>query len=134
MHRILFRQNLREKAKKWYFDLKKATKNDWMTLQTIFKTQFIVKTNSKANKYLLLQKVTTLNQKQNKDIIKYFEQAKSLARHLFNVTKTIDYNVVKMMKNKSQKKNESISSLTKIKIFHSKKSNRSFKSRIRRYL
>ncbi len=103
VHRILFRQNLREKVEKWYFDLKKTMKSDWKTLQTVFKTQFEMKADAKANKYLLLQKIATLNQRQNESIIEYFRRAKILARHLFNATKTIDYNVVKSMKNKSQK-------------------------------
>jgi hypothetical protein len=63
-----------------------------------------MKANVEANKYLLLQKVTTLNEKQNEDIIEYFKQTKNLTKHLFNATKTIDYNVIKKMKNKSQKK------------------------------
>jgi hypothetical protein len=62
-----------------------------------------MKADAKANKYLLLQKIATLNQRQNESIIEYFRRAKILARHLFNATKTIDYNVVKSMKNKSQK-------------------------------
>jgi BMFP domain-containing protein YqiC len=103
VHRILFRQNLREEVEKWYFDLKKTMKSDWKTLQTVFKTQFEMKADAKANKYLLLQRVATLNQRQNENIIEYFRWAKSLAKHLLSATKTIDYNVVKSMKNKSQR-------------------------------
>ncbi len=102
-----------------------------MILQTVFKTQFEVKADVEANKYLLLQKMTTLNQKQDENIIEYFKRAKNLTRHLFNATKTIDYNVVKKMKNKSQKKLVNFE-CNKNRDFLLRKSNRSFKQHIRR--
>jgi hypothetical protein len=78
-------------------------KSDWTTLQASFKTQFELKIDVETNKYLLLQRVITLTQKKNEEITNYFRRAKSLARHLSSSTKTIDYNVVKNMKNRSQK-------------------------------
>ncbi len=104
-----------------------------MILQTVFKTQFEVKADVEANKYLLLQKMTTLNQKQDENIIEYFKRAKNLTRHLFNATKTIDYNVVKKMKNKSQKKLVNFE-CNKNRDFLLRKSNRSFKQHIRRQI
>jgi hypothetical protein len=104
VHRILFRQNLREKAKNWYFDLRKAVKSDWTILKALFKTQFEMKTNAETNKYLLLQRMITLMQRSKKSIIDYFRRIESLIRHLSSSTETIDYNMIKNMKHKSQRK------------------------------
>ncbi len=63
-----------------------------------------MKTNVDANKYLLLQRVITLMQKSNENIVKYFRRMKSLTKHFSSATEIIEYNVIKNKKDKSQKK------------------------------
>ncbi len=69
VHKILFRQNLKKNVEEWYFDLRKTMKNDWTTLQTTFKTQFEIEANAETNKYLLLQRIAILNQRQDESIV-----------------------------------------------------------------
>jgi hypothetical protein len=104
VHRILFKQNLKRNVENWYFDLSKIVKEDWKILRTSFKNQFEMKIDVKVDKYLFLQRVTTLIQRSNEDITNYFRRAKSLTRHLFNAVETIKYNVVQNMKDKIQRK------------------------------
>jgi hypothetical protein len=104
VHKILFRQNLREEVEDLYSDLIKIVKNDWATLQNSFKIQFEIEIDVEANKYLLLQRVITLTQRSNETIIEYFKRTKSLIKHLLSSTKIIDYNVVKEMRDKVQRK------------------------------
>ncbi len=104
VHKILFRQNLRDDVENWYSDLKKSIKSDWTALQSSFKTQFEIEANVEADKYLLLQRVVILTQRLNESIADYFRRTKSLIRHLSSSTKIIDYNVIKEMKNKIQRK------------------------------
>jgi hypothetical protein len=104
VHRILFRQNLKKKIEKWYADLEKSMKDDWTALKNIFKMQFEIEANAEADKYLFLQRMIILTQKSNKNITKYFRRTKSLVKHLFNSAEIIDYNVIKEMKNKIQRK------------------------------
>jgi hypothetical protein len=104
VHRILFRQNFRRNVENWYFDLSKIVKSDWKVLRTSFKTQFEMKIDAEANKYLLLQRMITLTQKLDESITNYFQRTKSLTRHMSNAIEIIKYNVVKKMKNKVQRK------------------------------
>ncbi len=62
--------------------------------------QFEVEANVETNKYFLLQRVATLTQRSDEDIIDYFKRAERLIKHLLNAAKIIDYNVMKEMKNK----------------------------------
>ncbi len=65
---------------------------------------FEIEIDVEANKYLLLQRIITLTRRSNETIIEYFRRAENLIRNLLNSAKTIEYNVIKKMKNKVQKK------------------------------
>ena len=82
-HRILFRQNLEEKAREWYGDLDMDVKAQWSTLQDKFKTAFkVTLKDAQTKKFELRVKLHQLEQREEETIADYLNKAEELSMRL----------------------------------------------------
>ncbi|KAA6408850.1 MAG: hypothetical protein FRX48_07194 [Lasallia pustulata] len=101
--KILFRQHLREGAATWYGDLPKDTKNNWEKLKKEFEAEFKFEDNHKTETFILWQRVSSLSQGKDKPIVAYICRADDLARKLPAALATLGFNVVRGMKDDTQR-------------------------------
>ena len=52
---VLFHQHLKGDAVKWYFNLPKATKGDWIVLKQMFQEDYKLKDDKKVKTFMLWQ-------------------------------------------------------------------------------
>ncbi|SLM39127.1 Retrotransposon gag domain [Lasallia pustulata] len=101
--KILFQQHLREGAATWYGDLPKDTKNNWEKLRKEFEAEFKFEDNHKTETFILWQRVSSLSQGEDEPIVAYIRRADDLARKLPAALATLRFNVVRGMKDDTQR-------------------------------
>ena len=101
--RILFRQNLKGEAAKWYSELKPVVKSDWVTLSKTFSEAYVLEEDVAADTYQLMQRVANLAQKENEGIAEYLRRGEDLSRRLPEQDLSIGFNFVRGMRDVRKK-------------------------------
>lgn len=76
---MLFHQNLRDQAEKWFSTLPSDIRGDWSQLRKVFLDQYcLLETLDAACSVLVSQRVSILKQGPNKPIVKYLDHYNDL--------------------------------------------------------
>ena len=104
-YRILFRNNLEEKAVEWYLNLGASIRKDWDTLKASFLEHFkFISRDSQTRLWEKKVELANLRQGNNKGIAQFLKRAKDLADQIPDSKVDVSMAVIQGMSDKNEKK------------------------------